>query len=89
MGSKGDCYDNAAIESYHATLEKDLLRRRSFRTRQEARTALFDYVEVFYNRERLHSTLGHRSPEEFECDYERRLSEEEEKIFIEEERKAA
>jgi len=58
MGSKGDCFDNAAIESYHATLEKDLLRRRSFRTRQAARTAVFDYVEAFYNRERLHSTLG-------------------------------
>jgi len=89
MGSKGDCYDNAAIESYHASLEKDLLRRRSLRTRQEARTALFDYIEVFYNRARLHSTLGHRSPQEFERDYERRLSEEEEKIFTEEESKAA
>ena len=73
MGSKGDCFDNAAIESYHATLEKDLLRRRSFRTKQEARTALFDYIESFYNRERLHSTLGYRSPAEFERDhYERR-----------------
>ena len=89
MGSKGDCYDNAAIESYHASLEKDLLRRRSLRTRQEARTALFDYVEVFYNRERLHSTLGHRSPEEFERDYERRLSEEKKMIFIEEQQEAA
>ncbi len=89
MGSKGDCFDNAAIESYHASLEKDLLRRNSFRTKQEARTAVFDYLEVFYNRERLHSTLGHRSPEEFERDYERRLSEEGEKIIIEEERKAA
>jgi putative transposase len=69
MGSKGDCFDNAAIESYHATLEKDLLRRRSFRTKQEARTAIFDYLETFYNRERLHSTLGYRSPEEFERDY--------------------
>jgi putative transposase len=57
MGSKGDCFDNAAIESYHATLEKDLPRRRSFRTKQEARTAIFDYLESFYNRQRLHSTL--------------------------------
>jgi putative transposase len=73
MGSKGDCFDNAAIESYHATLEKDLLRRRSLRTKQEARTALFDYIETFYNRERLHSTLGYRSPDEFEHNhYERR-----------------
>jgi putative transposase len=72
MGSKGDCFDNAAIESYHATVEKDLLRRRSFRTKQEARTALFDYIESFYNRERLHSTLGYRSPQEFERDHDER-----------------
>jgi len=71
MGSRGDCFDNAAIESYHATIEKDLLRRRSLRTKQEARTAIFDYIETFYNRERLHSTLGYRSPEEFERDHER------------------
>jgi putative transposase len=89
MGSKGDCYDNAAIESYHASLEKDLLRRRSLRTRQEARTALFDYIEVFYNRQRLHSTLGQRSPDQFEREHEGRLSEQAEKICIEEERQAA
>jgi putative transposase len=70
MGSKGDCYDNAVCESFHASLEKELLRRRSLRTRQEARTAVFDYIEVFYNRERLHSTLGNRSPAEYERDHE-------------------
>lgn len=48
--------------------EKDLLRRRSFKTRQEARTEVFDYIEIFYNRERLRSTLGYRPPEEFEHD---------------------
>jgi len=91
MGSKGDCYDNAVCESFHASLEKDLLRRRSFRTRQEARTAVFDYIEAFYNRARLHSTLGYRSPEEYEQDYYERgdCEREEETIFIEEERKAA
>lgn len=91
MGSKGDCFDNAAIESYHATLEKDLLRRRSFRTRQAAQTAVFDYVEAFYNRERLHSTLGYRSPAEYEQDYYERgdWAREDETIFIAEERKAA
>ena len=90
MGSKGDCYDNAVKESFFASLEKDLLRRRAFRTRQEARTEVFDYIEVFYNRERLHSTLGYRSPEEYEQDQERRdCQREEETIFIEEERKAA
>jgi putative transposase len=66
MGSKGDCFDNAVAESFFATLEKDLLRRRSFATRQEARTAVFDYMETFYNPIRLHSTLGYRSPVEYE-----------------------
>lgn len=89
MGSKGDCFDNAAIESFHASLEKDLLRRRTFRTKQEARTAVFDYIEVFYNRERLHSRLGNRSPEQYERDYERRLSEEKQMIFTEEQLEAA
>jgi putative transposase len=69
MGSKGDCFDNAVAESFFATLEKDLLRRRSFATRQEARTAVFDYIEAFYNPIRLHSTLGYLSP----IDYERKM----------------
>jgi putative transposase len=88
MGSKGDCYDNAVCESFHASLEKDLLRRRPLRTRQEARTALFDYIEAFYNRQRLHSTLGYRSPDEFERDHERRPTEEEKMIYIEREKAA-
>jgi putative transposase len=66
MGSKGDAFDNAVAESFFATLEKDLLRRRSFATRQDARTAVFDYIESFYNPVRLHSTLGYRSPAEYE-----------------------
>ena len=66
MGSKGDCFDNAVAESFFATLEKDLLRRRSFATRQDARTAVFDYIETFYNPIRLHSTLGYLSPVEYE-----------------------
>jgi putative transposase len=66
MGSKGDCFDNAVAESFFATLEKDLLRRQSFATRQDARTAVFDYIEAFYNPIRLHSTLGYRSPIEYE-----------------------
>jgi putative transposase len=83
MGSKGDCYDNAVCEAFHASLEKDLLRRRSFPSRRQARTAVFDYIEAFYNRERLHSTLGYRSPDEFELDHERRLPAEEKMILIE------
>jgi putative transposase len=90
MGSKGDCYDNAVCEAFHATIEKELLRGRSLRTRQEARTAVFDYIEVFFNRERLHSTLGYRSPAEYERDHERSdCLPEEETLFIEEQAKAA
>jgi putative transposase len=91
MGSKGDCYDNAVKESFFASLEKDLLRRRSFRTRQQARTEVFDYIEVFYNRERLHSTLGYRSPDEYEHDYYERSDclRKDENDFIEERAKAA
>ncbi len=66
MGSVGDCYDNAMAESFFATLECELLDGRIFRTRAEARTALFDYIEVFYNRQRRHSALGYQSPDAFE-----------------------
>jgi putative transposase len=66
MGSKGDCFDNAVCESFHATIKKELLYRRSWPTKQEARTAVFEWIEVFYNRERRHSTLGYYSPAEYE-----------------------
>jgi putative transposase len=71
IGSKGDCHDNAVCDSFHASLEKDPLRRRPLRSRQEARTAILDYIEVFFNREPLHPTLGYRSPAESENDHER------------------
>jgi putative transposase len=92
MGSKGDCYDNAVCESFHATLEKELLRRRSFRTKQEARTAIFDWIEAWYNRERRHSRLGYHSPAQYErLHHERSDSTPEppEQTFIEGETKAA
>jgi putative transposase len=66
MGSRGDCFDNAVLESFHASLKKDLIHRRSWPTKAEARTAVFDYVEAFYNRRRRHSTLGMLSPAQFE-----------------------
>ena len=66
MGSKGDCYDNAVCESFHATLEKELLRSRSFKTRQEAKTAIFDWIEAWYNPARRHSRLGYLSPDQYE-----------------------
>jgi putative transposase len=66
MGSRGDCFDNAVLESFHATIKKDLIHRRSWPTKAEARTAVFDYIEAFYNRRRRHSRLGMLSPLEFE-----------------------
>lgn len=67
MSRVGDCYDNAPKESFWATLKKELLGDQSFATRQEARAAIFEYIEVFYNRQRIHSSLGYVSPEQFEA----------------------
>ena len=66
MGSKGDCFDNAVAESFFATLKKELVNRRSWPTKAELRTEVFDYIEVFYNRERRHGSLGQRSPADYE-----------------------
>jgi putative transposase len=66
MGSVGDCYDNAMTESFFATLECELLARRTLSTHLEARSALFEYIEVFYNRQRRHSALGYLSPAAYE-----------------------
>lgn len=66
MGKKGDCFDNAVVESFFSTLKRELLLDQVFSTRQEGRSQVFEYVEVFYNRQRRHSTLGYRSPVEFE-----------------------
>lgn len=66
MSRKGNCYDNAYIESFWSSLKYETVFGRRFATRAEARTALFDYIEVFYNRTRLHSSLGYKSPISFE-----------------------
>ncbi len=66
MGSIGDCFDNAMCESFFATLECELLARRRFRTQVEARLAVFDFLEGWYNRHRRHSALGYLSPADFE-----------------------
>jgi transposase InsO family protein len=66
MGSTGCCFDNAVAEAFFATLKRELVHRRSWPTRQELQSAVFDYVEGFYNSRRLHSTLGHVSPAEYE-----------------------
>ena len=67
MGSVADCYDNALAESFFATLETELFDRHKFTTHREAKLAVFDYVETFYNRRRLHSSLGYLSPATFEA----------------------
>lgn len=66
MGSVGDCFDNALCESFFATLECELLDRRRFRTQAEARMAVFEFLEAWYNPHRRHSALGYLSPAEFE-----------------------
>ncbi len=66
MSRRGNCWDNAVIESFFATLKLELIYRRSFSSREEARLAIFEYIEVFYNRQRRHSYLGYTSPAEFE-----------------------
>ena len=66
MSAKGNCYDNAAMESFWATLKSDLRINKPYRTKEEARRAIFDYIEVFYNRRRIHSALGDLSPLDYE-----------------------
>ena len=67
MSGRGDCWDNAVIESFWATLKTELVHQEHYRTREEARRSIFEYIEVFYNRKRLHSSLGYLSPEAFEA----------------------
>ena len=66
MGSRGDAYDNAVAETFFATLKKELIHRRTWPTRRELQSAVFEYIEAFYNRERRHSTLGMLSPIDYE-----------------------
>jgi transposase InsO family protein len=67
MSRAGDCWDNAVVEGFFSTLKRELVHHESYATREEARRSLFEYIEVFYNRRRRHSTLGSRSPAEFEA----------------------
>jgi putative transposase len=66
MSRKGNCWDNAVAESFFSTLKMELVHQTEFATRDTARTAIFEYIEAFYNRERRHSSLGYLSPEDFE-----------------------
>ena len=62
MSGKGDCYDNALMESFVGTLKSECVDRESYQTRSQARQAIIEYLEAFYNRQRLHSSLGYVSP---------------------------
>jgi putative transposase len=66
MSRPGNCYDNAAMESFWSSLKRELVHRREFATRADARAAIFEWIEIFYNRVRLHSALGYHSPVDFE-----------------------
>jgi transposase InsO family protein len=67
MSRRGNCWDNACVESFFGTLKRELIYHRQYRTRDEATQDIFEYIEVFYNRLRRHSTLGYHSPAEFEA----------------------
>jgi transposase InsO family protein len=69
MSRRGNCWDNAVAESFFATLKNELVYRRTWRTRFELRHAVFEYIEVFYNRRRLHSSLDYKTPAEVEEEY--------------------
>jgi transposase InsO family protein len=69
MSGKGNCYDNAVAESFWATLKRELVDDRKWETRAELNTALFEYIEIFYNRDRLHSTLDYCTPDEYDQAY--------------------
>ena len=66
MSRKGDCWDNAPMESFFGSLKTESLHRYKFKTRNDARREIFEYIEIFYNRKRIHSALGFNSPEAFE-----------------------
>ena len=66
MSRRGNCWDNAPAESFFASLKKELIHGENYATREEARASIFEYVEVFYNRVRRHSSLGYLAPTEFE-----------------------
>ena len=67
LAAPGQCWDNAVAESFWSTLKEELVYQQSWPTRARARHAIFEFVEVFYNRQRLHSSLGYLSPAEYEA----------------------
>jgi len=69
MSRKGDCWDNAPVESFFGTLKQELIFHQRYHTRSHAKQSIFEYIERFYNRKRLHSTLGYQSPVDYEANY--------------------
>ena len=67
MSRRGNCYDNAVMESFFGTLKTELIYHEKYETRAQAKLSIFEYVEVFYNRQRRHSAIGYQSPEAFEA----------------------
>jgi putative transposase len=67
MSRTGNCYDNAVMESFFSTLKRELIHRHRYATQAQARLSIFEYIEVFYNRQRRHSAIGYKSPEAFEA----------------------
>ena len=76
MSGKGNCYDNAITETFFSTLKKELVYLTEFKTIDKARTEIFEFIEIYYNRQRLHSSLGYLSPMEFLKNNEKELKEE-------------
>ena len=66
MSRKGDCWDNAPMESWFHTLKTELVNHQNYQTRWEAKADIFEYIEVFYNRSRRHSALGYMTPAQYE-----------------------
>ncbi len=66
MSRKGNCYDNAVVESFFSSLKNEIVHHRDYHTRQEAKTDIFEYIELFYNRQRIHQSLEYRTPVKYE-----------------------
>jgi putative transposase len=69
MSRKGECLDNAVAESFFGSLKNELVRHEDYRTQAEARQSVFEYIEVFYNRQRRHASLSYMTPVEYEARY--------------------
>ena len=66
MSRKGECYDNAVAESFFNTIKTELISKQTYQTKEQAKSSIFEYIEVFYNKIRLHSTIGYQSPYDYE-----------------------